>query len=140
MSKNGTQPVRRMPVITHREDFSGIGYEGFECEIRLNLSLAQENAYWLAVKADDEAASRAALLDWFPSWNFVDETGAEIPHTADGFDLISQHLLTHMMHARFRAVKEAGMTGNFEEPSSPASGNRATRRARQRAASKDGGS
>jgi hypothetical protein len=108
---------RKMPVKLARLKFDEEGYEGFECDRRLNLPLGTTRRIR---EAADEEESRLAMLEVFPEWNFVDEEGEEIPHTVEGFDKLPDDLWAAMVTRGFEALKEAAMPKNLESDSSRA--------------------
>lgn len=110
-------PRLKMPVKTVTVRFDEDGYAGFRCERRLNLTLGLLRRMQ---DAEGEEAARAAYLEVFPSWNFCDEVGQEIPHTVEGFDLIPAELFEAMLRRGFEAVKEAALSKKAGETSSSA--------------------
>lgn len=49
------------------------------------------------MKLTDEQEGRNLLLQLLPEWNFTDYTGAPVPHTPEGFDLLPQLLISRMI-------------------------------------------
>ena len=106
---NGHLPGLRMPIKLVRLRFDGDGYPGFECDRRINLPLGINRELSQAGAGEDEQRYRELLLQVFPWWNFVDTEGEPIPHTAEGFDLTPDDLLTAMMRRGAEALREAVM-------------------------------
>jgi len=111
---------RKMPVKTVTLDFTEDGYPGFTAEARINLPMGLHRRYFEMTTESDEAEVRALLLKLFPSWDFVDDDGGAIPHTAEGFDLIPPDLLGAMQRRRAPALREALMPAPLENSSSSA--------------------
>jgi len=105
----------RMPVKVVEVDFTVDGYEGFKCRRWANPTIGWSKRL---ESPADEAESRALWLQLFPWWNFVDAEGTEIPHTAEGFDLIPVELWNAMLLRGVEAVKEAAMPANLDSSSS----------------------
>ena len=112
----------KMPVKLATLDFSEDGYPGFHCKRRLNLPMGVARRI---TEVETEQDSRDALLAVFPEWDFVDEEGNPIPHTAEGFDLIPADLFTAMLRRGNDALKEAALPANLNGSSSKAPPRRA---------------
>lgn len=108
---------RKMPIKLVTLDFAEDDYEGFTCQRRLNLRMGTINRL---LRAETEETSRQCWLEIFPEWDFVDEDGEPIPHTADGIDLIPQDLWNAMLRRGNEAMQEAAMPdplgGNSSKP------------------------
>lgn len=114
-----------MPVKTATLDFTDEGYPGFECETWVNPPMREAQRYYALADVDQDEARRI-LLQFFPSWNFVDADGESIPHNADGFDAMPQELLVAMGRLRNDAIRERAMSAPLERSSSPTSKNGST--------------
>ena len=84
---------RRMPIRTAELDFSDDGYPGFHATARLNVPIRIGDDF----RSGDEGLARQAALSVFTGWDFVDEDGAEIPHSVEGIGAIPQDLFKAMM-------------------------------------------
>ena len=109
---------RKMPVKTVTLDFGKDGYEGFTAETRTNspVGLIRQYIEMSADGTEDEA--RTLLLKLFPSWDFVDDDGKPIPHTAEGFDFMPPDLVRAMQRRRAEALQQAAMPGPLGSDSS----------------------
>jgi len=119
---NGHLPRLKMPVKVVRLSFDEDGYPGFLCDRRTNLPIGTNRQLSEAAEGGDETPYRTLLLEVFPWWNFADTEGNEIPHTAEGFDLIPDDLLVAMFRRGAEALREAVMpvplgTGSSDAPS-----------------------
>jgi len=106
---NGHLPGLKMPVKLVRLRFDEDGYPGFECDRRINLPIGVNRELGEAASGEDEERYRELLLQVFPWWNFADTEGAPIPHTTEGFDLITDDLLMAMMRRGAEALRGAVM-------------------------------
>lgn len=106
---------RKMPVKIAVLDFTEDGYPGFTCKRRLNATLGMLRRL---SEAESEDGAREGWLHLFPEWDFVDEEGAPIPHTPEGFDAIPQDLWQAMVRRGMEAVKEAAMPSPLNGSSS----------------------
>ena len=79
-----------------------------ELQERLGRAVAIENISSYLTFADST----------IPEWDFVDEDGNLIPHTAEGFDLIPADLFTAMLRRGNDALKEAALPANLNGSSS----------------------
>lgn len=93
---------RRMPIRTVNLDFADDEYPDFHATARLNVPIRIGDDF----RSGDEERARAAALVIFPSWDFVDEDGAEIPHTNEGIGAIPQDLFMAMVTRWGEALKE----------------------------------
>lgn len=132
-----TDETAPTPIIKlKRLEFREYGYPGYEADTRINCPLRVGKAWQEALRSGNEALSRAAVLEMYPWWNFIDDTGAPIPHTVKGFDLMPDDLLTAMLKERQKAL--AGETQNPLGPTSSAGPNRQQRRAAAQKSAKSG--
>ena len=106
---NGHLPGLKMPVKLVRLRFDEDGYPGFECDRRTNLPIGVNRQLSEAAAGEDEQRYRELLLQVFPWWNFADTEGEPIPHTAEGFDLVTDDLLMAMMRRGAAALQGAVM-------------------------------
>ncbi len=110
---------RRMPIKVVTLKFDEDGYPGFTSKGRTNIPVRLSDDF----QSGDEERGRAAMLVIFPEWDFVDEEGEPIPHTADGIGLMPQDLLGAMF-IRWAEVmrKAAGVpkaSGDGSKPTTP---------------------
>jgi hypothetical protein len=82
-----------MPCHTVEVDLSDDGYPDFHATARLNVPLRLGDDF----RSGLEDRARAAALIIFPKWDFVDEDGKDIPHTAEGIGMIPQDLFVAML-------------------------------------------
>jgi hypothetical protein len=82
-----------MPIKTAKLDFTEDGYPDFHAKARLNIPMRIGDE----LQSGDEERARAAALLIFPSWDFVDEDGKDIPHTVEGVGMMPQELFEAMM-------------------------------------------
>lgn len=113
-----TEAKRTMPIKGPVLKFDDIGYPGFWCRRRLNLSLGFYRRLFESVREGEEETSRSQWLEVFPEWNFVDTKGEPIPHTEEGFDAIPKDLWDAMVERGSAAAKEAAMPVNLDGSSS----------------------
>lgn len=112
---------RKMPIKTAQLDLSGDDYEGFTCTTRLNVPMGVARRFFAATGSGDEeseAQAREAFLAMFPGWDFVDDDGKKIPHTADGVDNLPQEVLVIMLRLRAEKLRNGAMPAPLEESSS----------------------
>lgn len=81
-------------------DFGPHGYPDFTADARVNVPLRVRDA----LHSDDEAMVRAGVLEAYPSWQFYDEEGAPIPHSADGIEMMPGDLARAMITEWLGAV------------------------------------
>ena len=117
---NGHVPGLKMPLKTVRLSFDEDGYVDFLCDRRTNLPIGVNRQLADAAKGGDEMTYRGLLLQVFPWWNFGDEGGEPIPHTAEGFDCIPDDLLEAMFRRGAEALREAVMPAPLGTGSSDA--------------------
>lgn len=112
---------RRMPVKTAELDLGGDGYDGFTCTTRLNVPMGIVRRFFAASgSADDksEAQAREDFLVMFPGWDFVDDAGKAIPHTAKGVDSLPDDMLIIMLRLRAEKQRNGAMPAPLEHDSS----------------------
>ena len=114
---------RRMPVKTAELDLGGDGYEGFTCTTRLNVPMGIVRRFFTATGSGDEASeaqARENFLAMFPGWDFVDDDGKAIPHTADSVDSLPDEVLLIMLRLRTEKLRNGAMPAPLEDDSSDA--------------------
>ena len=112
---------RRMPIKTAELDLSGDGYDGFTCTARLNVPMGVVRRFFAATGSGDEAGeaqAREAFLAIFLEWDFVDDDGKKIPHTADGVDSLPDEVLLIMLRLRTEKLRNGAMPAPLEDDSS----------------------
>ena len=109
---------RRMPIRTVELDFTDEGYPGFHAMGRLNVPLRTGDDF----RSGDEERARLAALIIFPSWDFVDDEGKEIPHTVEGIGMMPLDLFAAMLNRWVDALRNgAGIPPKADASSSPTS-------------------
>lgn len=112
---------RKMPIKTAQFDLSGDGYDGFTCTTRLNVPMGIVRRFFTASGSGDEAGEAQAREDFlamFPSWDFVDEDGKKIPHTAEGVDSLPDEMLLIMLRLRKEKLRNGAMPAPLGDDSS----------------------
>jgi len=111
------KPKRRMPVKTAEVDFAGTDYEGFHAQRRINAPIGLNRRYWDMGPETPLEEAAEILLELFPSWDFADEEGEDIPHTVDGFKSLPKELIDLLNVRGLAALKGAVMPDPLGEPS-----------------------
>ena len=106
---------RRMPIKVVEIDLAEDGYPDFHAKARTNIPIRIGDAF----RSGDEEQGRAAVLTIFPEWDFVDEEGEPIPHTAEGIAALSQDLLKAMMQRWTEAIQQAASIPKASDDGSP---------------------
>lgn len=124
---------QKMPVKTAPLDLADDGYRGFIAQVRTNLPSGYiralpdrlsrlpelvENSKNGKGLAEAEAESADIFLKLFPSWDFVDDDGKAIPHTAAGLDAMPDDLIRAMWTRRPEVIQAAVMPSPLEPTSS----------------------
>ncbi len=99
----------KMPVKTVEVDFAGTDYEGFHAQRRINAPIGLNRRYFDMGPETPLEEAAEMLLQLFPSWDFVDEEGRPIPHTAEGFLGLPKDLIDLMNVRGLQALREAVM-------------------------------
>lgn len=118
-------PAPAMPRKLDPIYFDNDGFPGF---IALAWTSAPIALTEQLLKLTDEEEGRKLLLTLIPEWNFTDYLGNPIPHTAEGFDLMPQLLVSRMI-GRYKLMTmgfngeevEKKLTTPFVAPSSTGS-------------------
>jgi hypothetical protein len=112
-----------MPVKTATLDLGGDGYEGFTCVTRTNVPMGVVRRFFALTGSGDETSEAQAREDFlaiFPDWDFVDDKGKAIPHTAEGVDSLPDEMLVIMLRLRGEKLRNGAMPGPLGNDSSDA--------------------